>query len=85
LFLKAESSGQPLIARRPDEARRLDLFGNQLTDVTMPGSLTALTNLDLAINRLTSFTLPGALTNLVNLDSLWNSLTNVTLPAGLTH
>ena|SRR5439155_17139669 len=62
----------------------IDLHGNQLTNVTMPGSLTALTQLHLAINRLASFTLPSGLMNLTSLDLAENTLTGFTLPGGLT-
>ena len=55
------------VVKTDQTLRILDLEGNPVTKLTMPGSLTALTELHFALNHLTSFALPGGLTNLARL------------------
>ena len=62
----------------------LSLFGNQLTNVALPGA-THLKNLDLFNNRLTRFALPAGLTALTNLDLSTNELRSFTFPADATN
>jgi hypothetical protein len=57
----------------------------QLTDVSLPVTLSNLTTLRLSENRLGNFTLPAGLTNLAQINLSDNQLTNIVLPPGLDH
>src|SRR5436190_15591183 len=61
----------------------LNLFVNQLTNFSIPTTLTNLSVLDLSVNPLTSFSVSNGLTNLTSLTIEGCSLTNVSLPATL--
>jgi hypothetical protein len=61
-----------------------NLSTNSLTTVTIPNTLTALTNLRLDLNSLTTVTIPNTLTALTSLELNDNSLTTVTIPNTLT-
>jgi formylglycine-generating enzyme required for sulfatase activity len=62
----------------------LNLFFNQLTNLTLPADLTNLTELNLDFNRFTSVNLPTNLTHLSFLRLRSNLFTNINLPTGLT-
>jgi formylglycine-generating enzyme required for sulfatase activity len=70
-----------------DAARNLvslNLQINQLTNFSIPTTLTNLLVLDLTGNPLPSFSPPGVLTNLASLTAEGCGLTNLTIPATLT-
>jgi formylglycine-generating enzyme required for sulfatase activity len=62
----------------------LDLSGNSLVNVSLPGGMTKLFSLVMAGNTLTQLTLPGDLTRLEELDLNGNQLTRFNLPTNLT-
>src|SRR5690242_243744 len=62
----------------------LNLQINQLTNFSIPTTLTDLAVLDLSANPLTTFSVASGLTNLTSLTTEGCSLTNLTLPATLT-
>jgi internalin A len=62
---------------------KLDLYGNQLTNIAVPEGLMSLVTLNLGNNRLTHFSLPPALTNITTLELGENRLARIDLPQGL--
>src|SRR5436190_4747608 len=62
----------------------LNLQINQLTNFSIPTTLTNLSVLDLSGNQLTNFSVPSALTKLTSLTAEGCALTNLTIPATLT-
>ena len=64
--------------------RRLEFWGNRLTDFSFLEDLPRLTTLGLARNQLTTLTLPEGLNNLTELNLYRNELTSLTLPEGLS-
>jgi hypothetical protein len=63
----------------------LSLSWNQLTQVTIPATLTNLQYLYLNNNQLTQITIPASLINLKNLYLNNNQLTQITIPASLIN
>ena len=70
-----------------EAARNLEVLGlqfNQLTNFSLPSTLTNLQVLDVSVNGMTSFSMSNALPNLAVLVLADNALTNLAVPAGLT-
>ena len=63
----------------------LFLDSDRLTNFTLPGTLTNLTELELSFNPLTNCSLPSGLGNLDTLSIEFDQLTQLTLPSGLTR
>ena len=63
----------------------LDLSGNEITDISILGSLTNLTTLDLKCNEITDISILGSLTNLTTLDLKCNQITDISALRSLTN
>ncbi|MEG3959645.1 leucine-rich repeat domain-containing protein, partial [Microcoleus sp. herbarium2] len=63
----------------------LDLYNNQITDISFLGSLTHLTELDLYNNQITDISFLGLLTNLTELDLFDNQITDISFLGSLTN
>jgi Leucine-rich repeat (LRR) protein len=72
----------------PDIAKNIeiiDLYGNELTSINIPATLTALQELNLEGNQLTSINIPATLIALKELRLAGNQLTNIDIPATLIN
>src|SRR4028119_1387221 len=63
----------------------LALGSNQITDISLLGSLTNLTTLDLYNNQITDISLLGSLTNLTTLNLGYNQITDISFLGSLTN
>ena len=65
--------------------RELDLYNNQITDISFLGSLTNLTTLHLGYNQITDISFLGSLTNLTTLNLNYNQIADISFLGSLTN
>ena len=86
VLLKKAGTDDPEAAQQIlSSMTELDLGSNQITDISILGSLTNLTTLYLNFNQITDISFLGSLTNLTTLNLFNNKITHISFLGSLTN